>query len=122
MKTILTSLIISFTLSMISLGQSIYTGVVGNTPVKASLTFANDEVTGTYTSKTSGKTYRLEGDNSIPGVATLIEYTFNGKTKDWTATAKVTLRKSEKNGNITWSGTMYNYDGRNVEVRLTRSR
>jgi hypothetical protein len=122
MKTILTSLIISFTLSMFSLGQSIYTGVVGNTPVRASLTFANDQVTGTYTSKTSGKTYRLEGDNSIPGVATLIEYTFNGKTKDWTATARVSLRKSEKNGNITWSGTMYNYDGRNVEVRLTRSR
>lgn len=122
MKTLLTSIIISFALGMLSHGQGLYTGVVGNTPVKASLTFANDQVTGTYTSNTSGKTYRLEGDNSIQGVATLVEFTFNEKSKEWIATAKVSLRKSVKNGNITWSGTMYNYDGRNVAVRFTKSR
>lgn len=106
MKTLLTSIIVSFALGMLSHGQGLYTGVVGNTPVKASLTFANDQVTGTYTSNTSGKTYRLEGDNSIQGVATLVEFTFNEKSKEWVATAKASLRKSVKNGNITWSGTM----------------
>ena len=122
MKTLITSLITSFALSMLSLGQGLYTGVVGNTPVKASLTFANDQVTGTYTSNTSGKTYRLEGDNLIQGVASLVEFSYNEQSKEWVATAKVNLRKSEKNGTITWSGTMYNNDGRNVAVRFTKTR
>lgn len=47
MKTLLTSIIVSFALGMLSQRQGLYTGVVGNTPVKASLTFANDQVTGT---------------------------------------------------------------------------
>ncbi len=36
-------------------------------------------------------------------------------------TAEVNLRKSIKNGIITWSGVMRNYDGRNVAVRFTKN-
>lgn len=122
MKTILTSFITSLALTMFSLGQSLYTGEVGSTPVKASLTFANDEVSGTYTSNTSGKTYRLNGENSVPGVATLIEFTYDKPSGKWVATADVHLRKTTKNGIITWSGVMRNYDGRNVNVRFTKIR
>lgn len=86
---------------MASLGQSLYTGKVGNTPVKASLTFANDQVTGTYTSDTSGNTYRLEGDNSVQGVATLVEFSYNEQSRKWVPTAEVYLRKSLKNGIVT---------------------
>jgi hypothetical protein len=122
MKTILATFIASLTLSMLCLGQSRYTGEVGNTPVKAALTFANDRVTGSYTSDTSGKTYQLAGENNIPGVANLIEFTYDRKSGKWVPSAEVNLRKSTKNGIITWSGVMRNYDGRNVAVRFTKIR
>lgn len=122
MKTLIAALVTSFALCMFSLGQSIYTGVVGTTPVKASLTFANDQVTGTYTSKNSGKTYRLEGSNTVKGIANLIEFSFNEQSREWVPTAKVRLTKSVKNGTITWSGTMANNDGRNVAVRFTKTK
>ncbi len=122
MKTLIATLLTTFALTLFSLAQGLYSGEVGNTPIKASLTFANDQVTGTYTSKTSGKTYRLEGDNSVQGVATLVEFSYNEQSREWVATAKVYLRKTEKNGAITWSGIMKNNDGRDVAVRFTRIR
>jgi hypothetical protein len=120
MKTILAAVIAFLALNMLSLGQSRYTGEVGNTPVKASLTFANDAVAGTYTSLSSGKTYQLSGENTVPGVANLIEFTFDKKSGKWVPSAEVNLRKSTKNGIVTWSGVMRNYDGRNVAVRFTK--
>lgn len=122
MKSLIATLVTSLALTMFSLAQGLYTGEVGNTPVKASLTFANDEVTGTYTSKTSGRTYRLEGDNAVKGVANLVEFTYNEQSREWIATAVVNLTKSVKNGTVTWSGTMKNNDGRNVAVRFTKVR
>lgn len=120
MKAILATFIAFLALNILSLGQSRYSGEVGNTPVTAALTFANDRVTGTYTSSTSGKTYQLAGENNVPGVANLIEFTYDKGSGKWVATAEVNLRKSTKNGIVTWSGVMRNYDGRNVAVRFTK--
>jgi hypothetical protein len=106
-------------LSVIAVAASAHTswydGYVGRSQARFELTFEDGSrrVYGTY--RTLRRTYRLDGVNERSGQLTLNEYT------DGVYTSISRLRKSNKGKRITWSGTMYNIDGRKVPIRFTRT-
>ena len=103
------------------INKSIYTGTVGNSRVRAELAFHSDDtVTGFYTSYESGNRYKLEGTNPAQGRLLLTEYS-PGDWEGYRATSTTELRKKITSDTITWEGTMRNYDGRNVSVKLKKT-
>ncbi|HTE19549.1 MAG TPA: hypothetical protein VK689_14370 [Armatimonadota bacterium] len=69
-----------------------------------------------YTTERPGRRYTLAGENYRDGRLELTEYTCGEET------AAIRLKKSARRGQIRWSGTMYNTDGRQIPVRMARDR
>ena len=99
--------------------NSFYRGQVGGSDILVALNYDQKQVKGIYKSLNSGKTYYLKGDNKIDGRLFLKEYIKKGSSLK--AMANVTLHKSTSSGRVVWSGTMKNYDGRNVKMTFTKS-
>ncbi|BDS05771.1 hypothetical protein NT6N_08110 [Oceaniferula spumae] len=119
--TILAALFLCLSCSSISASVSNYIGKVGKSELRASLTYyRNGTVKGSYTSMRTGKRYLLQGNNFQEGRLSLKEYTYNPRKDGWYPTAQVYLYKQRNKGRIVWSGTMKNYDGRNVHMYLVK--
>jgi len=115
-------LILTFFLLVCNLSaqsNSFYRGQIGGSNILVALNYHQDQVQGFYKSLNSGKTYYLKGNNRTNGKLSLTEYVKNGSNLK--AMASVTLYKSISSGKIIWSGTMNNYDGRNVPMKFTKS-
>ncbi len=69
-----------------------------------------------YPKRGADKSYLILGNNHAEGKLYLEEYTDNNLS------ARIYLTKSVTDGNITWSGTMNNLDGRSFKVNLSRDR
>jgi hypothetical protein len=69
-----------------------------------------------YPKRGAEKSYLLLGNNHAEGKLYLEEYT------DKNLSARIYLTKSVADGNITWSGTMHNLDGRTLNINLSRDR
>ncbi len=95
--------------------RSAYSGKVGGSSVDVKLSWREDATaSGTYYSRSSGRRYRLEGDNTLDGILYLDEYT------DDNLSARAVLKKSWSDGAVSWQGIMYNTDGRNVPIYFTK--
>lgn len=95
--------------------RSTYRGNVGSSAVTVTLDWKSDgKVSGSYSSQTSGKTYRLAGDNTVEGFLYLDEFGQDGLS------ARMLLAKSNANGKIAWAGTLFNVDGPRREVYFAR--
>lgn len=95
--------------------SSNYMGSVGRSKVSAQLRWqTNGTVTGHYKSHSSGRNYRLAGDNLIPGFVYLDEFT------DGTLSARLMLKKLTENGKLTWKGALYNVKGPRRQVTFQR--
>ena len=92
-----------------------YKGKIGSSNVSVKLGWKNNgTVSGNYKSHTSGKTYRIAGDNLLEGFLYLDEFTNNKLS------ARMLLEKSKPNGKLTWSGTLYNVNGPRRSVTFSR--
>lgn len=121
----LKSLLALFFLCQLSLGQSSsayikstsqYVGTINTSQVRVALNYYSDgTVAGNYVSFKTGKKYYFKGHNHFEGKLVLREYTLDSRG-NYRETSISTLSKSVINGKIYWSGTMRNYDGRNVPV------
>ncbi|MDP4847840.1 MAG: hypothetical protein NWR51_11345 [Akkermansiaceae bacterium] len=88
---------------------------MGSSAVTVTLDWKSDgKVSGSYSSQTSGKTYRLAGDNTVEGFLYLDEFGQDGLS------ARMLLAKSNANGKIAWAGTLFNVDGPRREVYFAR--
>lgn len=97
-----------------------YTGTVGNSKVRAELAFySNGQVLGNYVSFETGKKYLLKGNNHFADKLVLTEST-KDKFGSYRNTSISDLRRSSSSSKV-WSGTMRNFDGRNVPVKWTVS-
>ena len=95
--------------------RSAYSGKVGGSSVNVKLSWREDATaSGTYYSRSSGRRYRLEGDNTLDGILYLDEYTNDNLS------ARAVLKKSWSDGAVSWQGIMYNTDGRNVPIYFTK--
>jgi hypothetical protein len=95
--------------------RSAYSGKVGGSSVHVKLSWREDATaSGTYYSRSSGRRYRLEGDNTLDGILYLDEYTNDNLS------ARAVLKKSWSDGAVSWQGIMYNTDGRNVPIYFTK--
>ena len=125
MKTslgIIATMFLFLTSTSFAASLSTYIGKVGNSEITASLTYYNNgKVSGSYSSKKTGKRYILRGNNNVEGRLYFVEYTLNRSTGEYYATADVYLYKRRVKGHIAWTGTMKNYDGRNVTMFLVKT-
>ncbi|MGD1978510.1 MAG: hypothetical protein PVJ98_03890 [Akkermansiaceae bacterium] len=97
-----------------------YVGKINTSQVRVALNYYSDgSVAGNYVSFKTGKKYFLKGHNLIQGKLILREYTKN-RNGTYRESSISTLTKSVIKGKIVWSGTMRNYDGRNVPVTLVK--
>lgn len=97
-----------------------YSTYQGNTGARKAIfmlswSATNQEVTGYYyTTDRPDRRYELTGQNYKEGRLVLKEHT------DGEVTAVIRLSKSVRKGQVRWSGTMYNTDGRKIPVTLAR--
>lgn len=94
-----------------------YSGTVGKLTARFSLVWKqNGQVEGSYFHPTRDPDHKyfLKGSNAQEGKLELTEYD-NG-----TPSATLKLSKETRNGKVTWSGIMFNEDGRQLPVLLIR--
>ena len=125
----LKSLLAFFFLCQLSFGQSSgayikstsqYVGKINPSQVRVALNYYSDgTVAGNYVSFKTGKKYYLKGHNHFQGKLVLREYTHDSRG-NYRESSISTLTKSVIRGKIHWSGTMRNYDGRNVPVSFAK--
>ncbi len=96
--------------------SSTYTGKTGSKDATFVLNWGTgSRVTGYYfTDDSPNRHYRLSGRNDRSGQLLLREYDHGRMT------ARIQLRKRVVGGQVRWSGTMFNTDGRRIPVTLTR--
>lgn len=96
---------------------STYQGSTGKKKAVFVLTWhtTNKKVSGYYyTTDRPSRRYDLAGQNYSDGRLVLKEFT-DGETS-----AVIRLTKTRQKGQVRWSGTMYNTDGRRIPVTMTR--
>ncbi len=120
MRVVLAALLALIPLTLAHAESYGYTGKVGSKVAyltiewpKGSAKKAGWFITGSYSLVENDKTYQLRGQNPRQGRLVLEEYTGDKRT------ATIRLKKSKVKGKITWSGTMYNADGRKIPVKFS---
>ena len=81
--------------------------------------YIDGTVAGNYVSFKSGKKYYLKGHNHFDGKLALKEITKDSRGT-YRESSVCNLSKVVINGKIHWTGTMRNYDGRNVKVSWSK--
>lgn len=95
--------------------RSTYRGKIGTSEILMTLDWGKDRrVNGFYQSLTSGKSYQLKGDNTADGFIYLDEFS------DDNISARILLEKKTRDGNLVWTGKIFNPDGRINPVTIYR--
>jgi hypothetical protein len=117
-KTILFSIVFLFIGFIANAQTQFYSGTSDGNEIKAQITWKADEtIYGSYYfNGNSSRVYKLSGTNYVQGEIEVVE-SFNGRR-----TGSGTLTKTLTKGRVIWSGYIYNVDGTQSYIYLTRIR